>query len=78
MDFMLTSTFVIILIMIISIPTLSIMIFLWLCLKGIREKIQSTIKEYSETIIKMMVDFQDIQKDFLIISKRIDELERKK
>jgi hypothetical protein len=51
--------------------------FLWWGLRSIKEKIQSTIKGYSETIIKMMSDFQDIQKDFLTITKRMDSINKR-
>lgn len=72
--FITTSTFVIFLLLVLSVPTISISSFLWWCLREIRKKIERRLEDYQSSIIKMMTDFQDIQRNFLTISKQVDTL----
>lgn len=74
MEFITTSSFVIILIVMISLPTVSIMAFLWWCVHEARLKTENKIKIYHNETIKIMSDFQDIQKEFLAITKSVEAL----
>jgi hypothetical protein len=74
MDLSLISSFIIILVLVISLPTILIMGVMWWCVREIRLKIEKKIDTYHTETLKMMSDFQDIQKDFLMMTKQVDEL----